>query len=152
MSHSFTCVRIHMVFSTKNRLNLISPGEIQNKLYNYIAGIVTNGNHGHLIKINGMPDHVHLYLDLKRTTTIANTIKDIKSGSTLWLNKNFMLSTKFAWQTGYGAFSVSPSQENRISDYIAKQEEHHRKISFKEEYLRLLKKHGIEYDDRYVFE
>ena len=135
MSHTFTRLRIHAVFSTKERLNLIRPGEMQEKLYNYVAGIIKTGNFGQLLRINGISDHVHMYIDIKPNGTISNMIKSIKTGSTKWVNQNYQSFTKFSWQTGYGAFSVSQSAENDVIRYIENQESHHKKMTFKEEYI-----------------
>ena len=123
---------------------------MQEKLYNYIAGIITTGNYGHLLRINGIPDHIHMYIDLKPNGTISDMIKNIKTGSTKWVNQNYQSFTKFAWQTGYGAFSVSQSAENDLIRYIENQQNHHKKMTFKEEFIRLLRKHKIEFDERYI--
>lgn len=116
-----------------------------------MAGIVKNIG-GKALLINGMPDHVHLLVSLPATLSITDAVRLIKTNSSRWVHQTWQTRRSFAWQTGYGAFSVSLSNKDAVYKYIAKQEWHHRKKSFQEEFLDFLKKHGIEYDERYVWD
>lgn len=147
MAHSFRAHYFHLIWSTKNREPLISE-EIQAALYIYIGGIIKNHN-GKLLEIGGMPDHVHLLIGLNVPDKFTDLIKDIKTGSTLWINKNTQTKS-FAWQEGYGSFSVSYSSLEKVGDYIKNQEKHHKTSSFDEEFLQLLNKHHIGFDSRFV--
>lgn len=145
MSHSFAQVIMHMVFSTKERRELISP-EIQPKLWAYIAGIARN--HGIVVRaVGGIGNHVHVLCELPGEMGVAKAIGVLKSNSSRWMNEQ---QREFAWQEGYGAFSVSASNVGAVSRYIQDQATHHKKISFEEEYLALLRKHGVEVDPKYV--
>ena len=146
MASTLTNILVHFVFSTKDRTPTI-PEELREELYSYIGGILRN-ERGRLIAIGGMPDHVHLLVRLHPDLAVSEAIRKIKANSSRWLNQK--ARRRFAWQTGYGAFSVSESQVKVVERYIASQEEHHRKRSFQEEYLELLKKHGLDFDERYV--
>lgn len=147
MSNTYTKCHIHVVFSTKHREKLI-PQEIQPRVWAYIAGICQN----HEIipfQIGGMADHVHLLFHLPPRIALAKAVLLIKSNSSKWMNEN---GTAFSWQEGYGAFNVSASNVESVRKYILRQKEHHRKMSFKEEFIALLKKHGVDFDPRYVFD
>lgn len=146
MSHSFVKNHLHLIFSTKERQKII-PKNIQPELWSYIAGICNNQNMA-AIAVGGMEDHAHVLFHLPQTITLAEAVKLLKTNSSKWLGERGM---KFAWQPGYGAFSVSVSNTPSVAEYIRHQEEHHRKMSFEDEYLTLLKKHGIEFDPKYVF-
>lgn len=146
MSHSYSSNRIHLVFSTKNRERRISE-EIQAKLWPYMAGIARN--HGfEAIKIGGVEDHAHALIVLPATIALAKGIQVLKSCSSKWLNETAI--EDFAWQEGYGAFSVSASQTEGVIRYIEKQREHHAKRTFDEEFIALLKKYGVQYDPAHV--
>jgi putative transposase len=137
MSHSYCSNRIHLVFSTKNREKNLSP-EIQEKLWPYMAGIARN--HGFdAIKIGGVDDHAHALLLLSATVPLAKAIQILKACSSKWLNETEAVKN-FAWQEGYGAFSVSASQTDGVIEYITNQREHHAKRNFEEEFVALLKK------------
>ena len=145
MSHSYSSNRVHVVFSTKGRARIISE-ELQPKLWAYMAGIAKN--HGfQAIMIGGVQDHVHVLLLLPPTMPLSKAIQFLKGSSSKWLNEN---GGHFAWQEGYGAFSVSASQTADVIRYIKNQAAHHEKRSFEEEFLEFLKKYGIDYDPAYV--
>ncbi|HUT92953.1 MAG TPA: IS200/IS605 family transposase [Thermoguttaceae bacterium] len=150
MPQSFICLNCHMVFSTKNRVPLINA-DLTPRLYGYLGGIV-DGMGGKLVAAGGMPDHVHLIVSLGKTMSTADTVRTIKSNSSGWIHETFAKMDRFAWQTGYGAFAVSYSDLDRVKKYIADQEEHHRARTFREEFLALLERHSIEYDERYIWD
>jgi putative transposase len=146
MPHTYSQNYLHVVFSTKERRKLIRK-EFQPKLWSYMAGI--GRNNGFLVLANGgMEDHAHLLIQLPATLTLAKAVQLLKGSSSKWVGKH---GREFSWQEGYGAFGVSKSNMNAVVKYIANQEKHHRKITFEEEFIALLEKHGIEYDPRYVF-
>jgi len=147
MPQSLIKVAIHVVFSTKERKNLI-PEARQQELWAYLGGIARNKNI-QLIIAGGMPDHVHLLFEMPATMTLADVVKTFKANSSRWLREQY---SEFAWQAGYGAFSVSPSHIATVKQYIATQPEHHKRRGFKTEFLLLLKKAGVDYDPRYVFD
>ena len=119
-------------------------------LYSYIGGIMKNKN-AKLISAGGMFDHIHLYASMPSTISIADFVNAVKANSSRWIHESSSRMRGFAWQEGYGAFSVSKSEESKVVRYISNQEEHHRKRTFKEELTGLLEKHGIEYDKRYIW-
>ena len=140
----------HIVFSTKNRVDLITP-EIENDLFGYIHGIVEN-NDAKLIIANSTTNHIHLLVSLPRKIDISKLIGDIKRDSSVWIKKQNARFAEFYWQRGYGAFSIGQSQVETVVNYIKNQKEHHKKQDFKDEYRTLLKKYKIEYDERYVWD
>lgn len=146
----FTQLYIHLVFAVKYREALLRENQ-REKIFKYISGIITKQEHKSII-VNGMPDHIHILLGLNPDKTISNIVRDIKRGSSLFINEKGWFPGKFAWQEGYGAFTYGRSQLDDIYNYILNQKIHHRKITFKEEYLSLLKKFEIVYDERYLFE
>lgn len=149
MPNTYTQIHIHAIFAVKNRHALISKTWEQ-RLYQYITGIVQN--HGHkLLAINGMPDHIHLLFGFRPTQSLSDLMRDVKGDSSLWINENKFLDRKFSWQEGYGAFSYSKSQIHAVATYIENQEQHHRKKSFIEEYVKILQEFEIEYDVRFIF-
>lgn len=139
----------HLVFSTKGRLPLIGD-EIQQPLYDYMGGIIRNQG-GKAIEIGGMPDHVHCLARLPARKAVSDILRALKSDSSGWVNRE-RPSDRFAWQTGYGAFTVSQSLVGKVRRYIQTQAEHHRARSFEEELLALLEKHGIEYNEEYLWD
>lgn len=149
MASTLTTVNIHYVFSTKNREKLINP-EIQPRLWAYMGGIARQ-NKMVAQAVGGTVDHAHLLLTLPATLSISKAVQLIKAGSSKWIHDEFPGKSSFAWQTGYGAFSVSIGKLPQIKEYILRQEEHHRFKPFEEEYIEFLKMSGIEYDDRYVW-
>ena len=147
MPQSLVKVVIHAVFGTKQRKNLIPEGR-EEALWAYVGGIARNTNVV-LIIAGGMRDHLHLLFEMSATMTIADAVKTFKANSSRWLREQ---NPEFGWQAGYGAFSVSPSHIKMVKEYIANQHEHHKKRNFEEEFLLLLKKAGVDYDPRYVFD
>ena len=147
MTHSFRSHYFNLIWSTRNRVPLITK-ENQSSLYAYMGGVIKNYD-GKLMEAGGTFDHVHLLVGLSLPDKFSDLVRDVKTNSSLWLKKN---STQqyFAWQEGYGSFSVSYSSLEKVKHYIKNQEEHHKTKSFDEEYLQLLKKHKIPYDTRFV--
>jgi putative transposase len=146
MPHTYSQNYLHVVFSTKERRKLITK-DFQPKLWSYMAGI--GRNNGFLVLANGgMEDHTHLLIQLPATLALAKAVQLLKGGSSKWVGEH---GREFSWQEGYSAFSVSKSKVSTVVKYIASQEAHHRKITFEDEFIALLEKHGIEYDPRYVF-
>lgn len=149
MANTYTQIHIQAVFSVQNRHSLISPNW-QDELYKYITGIVHKNKHKLLI-INGMPDHIHTLIGLRPSQSISDLMQDIKGSSSLWINQQGFLRTRFSWQEGYGAFSYCKPDLPKIINYILNQQKHHQKKTFYEEYMELLKEFGITHDERYVF-
>ena len=148
MASTFTNLLFHIVFSTKDRTPSIHDG-LRERLYEYMGGII-RGERGTLLEIGGVPDHVHLLAKLKSDISVTEMVRLVKSNSSKWVNESIDPTGRFEWQTGYGAFSVSESQARKVRTYIQTQESHHAKVSFRDELITLLKKHGIEYDERYL--
>jgi REP element-mobilizing transposase RayT len=149
MAQSLAKIVVHVVFSTKNREPLLSE-TIRNDLFAYIVGILNSLDCITLV-INGTVDHVHALIAMSKTISLSKMMADMKGGSSRWLNSQGTMMKQIAWQAGYGAFSVSESQIAKVVDYIAGQEEHHRKTTFQDELILLLKKHKIEFDERYIW-
>jgi putative transposase len=149
-SGSFTQLYIQMVFAIKNRDALLTK-EIQPKIFGYMSGIISEMKHKSII-VNGVPDHVHILIGLNPVKSISDTVHDIKRGSSLYINNEKLCKGKFLWQEGYGAFSYGQSQLNDVYRYIQNQEQHHQRNSFKEEYLQILQKFEIQYDEQYLFD
>lgn len=147
---TFTKLTYHLVFSTKHRTPLIND-KFQKRLYDYIGGIIRSQN-GHLIEIGGVEDHIHILANLSHTKAIADSVREIKSNSSKWTNELPGQTGRFEWQKGYGAFSVSYSQVEQVRHYIQNQREHHKKKTFKEEYVKFLELHNIAFEQRYLFE
>jgi len=149
MANTYTAINIHCVFSTKNREPLLI-GDLKERLWAFMGGIARE-NGMTASAIGGVADHVHLLISMPTTLPVAKAVQLIKGGSSTWVHQTFPNVRKFAWQEGYGAFSVSISHLPETIAYIASQEEHHRKKSFQEEYLAFLQKHGIEYNEKYLW-
>ena len=147
MAGTFSNLTVHLVFSTKERLPLMTM-PIRDKLFPYMGGIV-KGLGGTIITVGGMPDHVHLVARLPTIVVVADVARTVKANSSKWMNEKFT-TIKFGWQRGYGAFSVSHSALPAVVNYVRNQERHHRRRSFKEELMVLLTKNGIDYDERYL--
>jgi putative transposase len=149
MANTYTQIHLQLVFAVKYRDAVIDDSWKQ-ELYKYMEGIIENKGHKKLI-INGMPDHVHILIGMRPTQSLSDLMQDIKGSSSKWINNKGFCKHKFSWQSGYGAFSYGQSQLNTIIDYIARQEEHHKKRTFLEEYKRFLDLFEIEYDEKYLF-
>ena len=149
MANTYTQIYLHVVFAVEGRQNLIAPAH-NNELQKYITGIVTAQKHK-LIAINNMPDHLHLLVGLRPDAALSDLVRDVKAGSSKFVNEKHWLVGRFSWQEGFGAFSYSRSQLGTVIRYIENQPKHHAKKSFREEYLEMLEKFGVEYDPRYVF-
>ncbi len=150
MANTYSQIYIQIVFSVKERKNLLQPPWRQ-EVYKYIAGIIKNKGHKSII-VNGMADHVHILIGLKPSAALSDLVRGIKNNTTNYINQNQWVQGKFAWQEGYGAFSYGHSQLEDVYQYILHQEEHHQKHTFKDEYLRLLQKFQIPYEEPYLFE
>jgi REP element-mobilizing transposase RayT len=146
MPHSLASLLIHAIFSTKNRAPDLSP-EIAGRLFPYMGGIVREREGVPLI-INGPADHVHLLVSVPTTESVAELLRVVKTNSSRWVHERFPSHKQFAWQAGYAAFTVSASRSDDVTQYIAGQRQHHRRVSFQEEFRKLLQKHGIAYDER----
>jgi putative transposase len=150
LANTFSQIYIQTVFAVSNRQSLIKT-EFKEDLYKYITGIVTNQGQK-LISINGVLDHVHILLGLKPAMALADLVREIKADSSNFINKERFVHGRFSWQEGYGAFSYGHSQLNSIIRYIQNQERHHSRRTFRTEYLTLLKKFDIAFEEKYVFE
>ena len=150
MPQSFVSLNCHVIFSTKNREPLLLP-EWVSRLYQYIGGTL-RAKGSVLLAAGGMPDHVHLALSLSKQNAIADIVRDIKANSSRWIHETIDGLGGFAWQTGYGAFSVSQSNMDDVKRYIANQPEHHRVRTFQEEFVLFLRRHGVQYDEQHVWD
>jgi putative transposase len=150
MANTYTQCYVHLVFAVKNRDALIGK-DWKDELEKYISGIITNNNHK-LLAIGSMPDHIHIIIGYNVNQLIPDLVENIKTSSNAWIKKENKCLFKFEWQKGYGAFTYSRSQLDAIIKYTLNQETHHRKISFKEEYIEMLKKNNVAYKDEYIFD
>ncbi|MBA4188062.1 MAG: transposase [Planctomycetaceae bacterium] len=148
MPQSLTRNVIHLIFSTKNREAFIGP-DIRDRLFAYLAGTLNELNCP-AIKVGGVADHVHLLFVLAKTLSLSKAVEEVKKASSKWMKEQG--EPRFYWQNGYGAFSVSRSNELRVATYIENQEEHHRTKSFQDEFREFLKAHDIEWDERYLWD
>ena len=151
MANTYTQIHIQFVFAVKYRASLISI-DWEDELYKYITGIIQNKKHK-LLQINGMPDHIHILIGYRPSEALPALIADVKSQSTKWINEHNLVKGKFQWQDGYGAFSYRKSDIPSIIEYIKKQKEHHynHQLTFREEYLQILKEFEIDYIEDYIF-
>jgi REP element-mobilizing transposase RayT len=149
MSHSYTSSLYHVVFSTKERRKQIDA-DLQSRLWPYLGGIARDNNMK-AFAVGGVEDHVHLLLSLPSTIAIAKAVQLIKGGSSKWIHDEFPTRRDFAWQEGYGAFSIGVSQKDDTIRYIDNQAVHHRAKTYEEEFLAFLQRHGIDYDPRYIW-
>ncbi len=149
MPRSYTNLIYHIVFSTKDRLPLITVDR-EERLYDYIGGII-RGLGGISLGINGVEDHAHILAKLRPDKSVSDVLRDLKSNASGWMHNVFPDAKDFSWQNGYGAFSVGPTEIERVKRYIANQKIHHGKQSFEEEFVELLKVHEIEFDRRYLW-
>lgn len=150
MAHTFTNLLIHVIFSTKDRRPLLNA-EVKTRLFPYLGGIIRELD-GRSILINGPADHVHILFSLPAKHSLSEMMRVLKANSSVWVHENFPRNREFASQTGYAAFSVSASNCATVEKYVANQEEHHRKVTFQEEFIAFLKKHRIQYDEKYIWE
>ncbi len=147
---SHSNILIHLVFSTKYRKRLLNE-EWMEELFSYIGGTIKE-HKAVLLKAGGVEDHVHLLIRFHPQFAIASTIRLLKANSSRWINEVNKMKVRFSWQSGYGAFTVSQSNIDKVHHYIGNQREHHRQISFRDEYFELLKRHRIAFDEEFVFE
>jgi putative transposase len=150
MANTYTQIYIQVVFSVQGRQSLIEK-EHKQELYKYISGIVRNKKQK-LIAINGMADHVHVFLGIRPDIALSDLVRDIKNNSSKFVNEKKWIRGKFNWQEGFGAFSYGHSQIDAVVKYIQNQERHHAKRAFKEEYMEMLEKFNVQFDERYVFQ
>lgn len=149
MSHTYNSQLMHCVFSTKERRQIITP-DLQSRLWPYLGGIARE-NKMKAIAIGGVEDHVHILLSLPSTLSISKAMQLIKGGSSKWIHDTFPQQQAFAWQEGYGAFSIGISDVDRTTAYIENQAAHHSRTGFKIEFVEFLKKNKVEYDERYIW-
>jgi len=150
MANSYSQIYIQIVFAVKGRQNLIKI-EHKEELHKYITGIV-KGKKQKMLAINCMPDHTHMFISFTPDMKISDLVRDVKSISSGFINEKKFVKGKFNWQHGFGAFSYSHSHIDRVVKYVLNQEEHHKKKTFREEYIGLLEKFNVEYDPKYIFE
>jgi len=151
MPQSLARVLVHIVFSTKNRHPFLADREIRHEMHAYLGG-TCNELQCPVLTVGGAADHVHVLCALSRNLSIANVVGDIKRGSSKWIKTKGRMLTKFAWQNGYGVFSVGKSEVERVRLYIEGQEDHHRKKTFQDEYRTFLNEFGVVYDERYIWD
>jgi len=151
MSQSLTNLLVHIIFSTAERHPFLCNVSLRNDLHRYLGGIV-NEKGGHSLGIGGVDDHVHLLVSQPKTLSIADLVRDLKRSSSLWIKQKEAAMNHFAWQGGYGAFSVGQGEIAIVQNYIQNQMEHHKTRSFQDEYLAFLKKYGVAYDERFLWE
>jgi len=149
MANTYTQIHIQAVFTVQSRKCIIGK-QWKNELYKYITGIVQNHDHK-LLAINGMPDHIHIFFGMRPSQSLSDLLQDIKGDSSQWLNNRKLIKGRFSWQEGYGAFSYGKSQVHQVIQYIQRQEEHHKKKTFLEEYREFLNAFEIKFDERYIF-
>ncbi|MBI3650921.1 MAG: IS200/IS605 family transposase [Acidobacteria bacterium] len=149
MPHSYVNLIYHIIFSTKDREPIITNA-YQERLYEYIGGII-RAQGGIVLAINGIADHVHVLAKLRQDKALSEVIRDCKANASGWMHKVFPEQKDFAWQNGYGAFTVSASQIAEVRNYIANQEKHHQKRSFRDEFLAFLQANEIEFDEKYLW-
>jgi putative transposase len=150
MAGTFSQIYVQVVFAVRGRENLIG-NHWRNDLHKYIAGIIKSKEQKSII-VNGVADHVHCFIGLKPSMALSDLVRDVKNNSSKFVNENSFVRGKFQWQEGYGAFSYSQSQIDQVYNYILNQEEHHKRKTFKEEYLEFLKQFQIDYKPEYLFE
>jgi REP element-mobilizing transposase RayT len=150
MAKSYTKIQLHIVFAVKFRKALIAHSW-EEELYKYITGAVQQRGHK-MLAINGMPDHIHFAIGFKPTEDLSSMMREIKKSTTEFINSKFIRGNQFRWQEGYAAFSYAESDIQNVVNYILNQKEHHRKKTFREEYLKFLKEYDIEFEEKYLFE
>ncbi|WP_445731330.1 IS200/IS605 family transposase [Mariniflexile sp.] len=147
---TFTQMYVQFVFAVKNREALLHKN-IQSRVFEYMSGIITEMKHKSIV-VNGVADHAHILIGLHPSTSVSDTVYAIKRSSSLFINKEKLCPGKFAWQEGYGSFTYGRSQLDTVYNYIINQEKHHKKMSFREEYIQFLKNFELEYDERFLFD
>ncbi len=150
MANTYTRIYVQIVFAVQGRQNLIRPDH-KEELQMYISGIIRNKGQK-VIAINSMPDHTHILIGMRPTTALSDIVRDIKNNSSSFINSNGWIRGTFRWQEGYGAFSYAHSQLERVVTYIKNQERHHKRRTFGEEYIEMLKRFNVEYNARYLFD
>lgn len=151
MPQSLAQIYLHLVFSTKDRQPFLHGAIERSRMHSYLIGTCQNLECPSIV-VGGVEDHVHILCRFGRSISVSDLIRELKRESSKWFKDEFPLMQEFYWQSGYGAFSVSASQLELVTEYIRRQEEHHRKVSFQDEFRMLLKKHGLEWDERYVWD
>ena len=150
MANTYTQIHIQTVFTVQNRHCVIKPSwEIE--LYRYLTGIIQNYGHK-VLAINGMPDHIHIFLGMRPNQSLSDLMQQVKGDSSKWINQKGFVTRRFSWQEGYGGFLYGKSQIDNVIDYIKDQKNHHRKKTFLEEYIEFLEKFEVPFDERYVFQ
>lgn len=152
MSQSLAKVYVHIIFSTKNRTPWLKDSDLRSELFAYMATVLKNDVDSPALIINGVEDHVHVLCRLSRKFAIMDVLKAAKTETSKWIKNQGPGLKDFAWQGGYGIFSVSQSNVEEVKRYITNQEEHHKKMSFKEEFREICRRHGVEIDERYVWD
>jgi len=147
---TFTQIYIQLVFAVRNR-DAVLHQNIRSRVFQYMSGIITDLGHKSII-VNGVADHVHLFIGWNPSKSISDTVHDIKRGSSLFINNEKLCRGKFSWQEGYGGFSYEKSKVDDVYNYIFNQEHHHKKVTFRDEYIQFLKKFEIDYDERFLFD
>ncbi|MBP5704506.1 MAG: IS200/IS605 family transposase [Paludibacteraceae bacterium] len=150
MANTYTQIHIHCVFAVKRRKAMIDSA-FKEELYEYITGIVQQRGHK-MLAIGGTSNHIHIFLGLNVDESVSDLMQAVKRNSSLWINQNHKTQNRFEWQKGYGAFSYSKSHVNAVINYIKRQEEHHRKKAFREEYKQILRNFDVKYDERYLLQ
>ena len=150
MANTFTCLQYHLVFSTKHREPWLRA-DVQERVWAYLGGIARQNQLIPLL-VGGVDDHIHMLVAIPPTIAVSEALKQVKGASSGWIRQNVSGCRSFGWQDGYGAFTLSKSQESEVKDYIRRQREHHRIKTFQQEYRALLERHAIKYDDRYLWD
>jgi len=150
MANTYTQLNMHVVFAVKGKENIL-PAKMRPLLFKYISGILTNINQ-YSLAVNGYKDHVHIFFEMHPDKSLSEIVRIVKASSSKWINNNKMIIGNFHWQEGYGGFSYSRSQRDRVIQYIIKQEEHHHQKTFREEYIGLLRTFEIKFEEQYVFD
>lgn len=151
MPQSLARVWIHLIFSTKNRYPFLTDKQLRLDTHSYLATVLRNHECETLI-VGGVEDHIHALFALSRNYSIADIVKEIKIASSKWIKEQSPAQKQFSWQSGYGAFSVSQSHLDQVTRYIERQEEHHKRVTFQDEFRAFLKKYNVEYDEQYVWD
>ena len=150
MPQSLSRILVHLIFSTKNRVPILTP-DIQQELFPYLA-VVLRDNKCPALKVGGFIDHLHLFFGISRTLSIAQVVEEVKTSSSKWIKTKGPRFAQFHWQSGYGGFSVSQSEAETVIRYIERQAEHHQKMTFQEEFRKFLERYQVSYDEQYVWD